>query len=73
MEASWTSPTSTDMILDSTDVRQKMTVGEIAVFIQLKCSVSRNLHRGFFFGLDESTNVFFFFNYGMVLILYTNK
>ena len=59
MEASWTSQTSTEMILDNTDVRQKMTVGETAVFIQLKCSVSINLHRGFFFYLDETTNVWY--------------
>lgn len=60
MGASWTSETSKEMILDNTDVRQKMTVGETAVFIQLKCSVSVNLHRGFFliwmklpmFGID---------------------
>ena len=55
MAASLTSPTSTEMILDNTDVRQRMTVGVTVVFNQLKCSVSMKLHRSFvFFFLVEA-------------------
>ena len=70
MAASSPSPTSTEMILDNTDVRQRMPVGVTIVFNQLMCSVSMKLHHSFVFSFSlKLTNAFYLLNNSMILII----